>query len=461
MIIIKSLPRKTASFSQLIHYINKGRAAGDEYCFRHNVYSNKPHTIVREYLENSNFLKRRKNGNVLYHEIFSIKYQSGYTKEDLRKILLEAVEQYVKARAGNCLTYAVVHEQHNQIHMHLMISANEIGGSRPYYFSKAEFNKIVELTREYAYNKYPKLEREEKTPKKARARTKTVDNEVHFKKRTGRKSDRELMKERLQAIFAKSQTSHRFISSLQAEKIQVYQRGKTFGFLDEATGKKYRLKTLELEREFEELNKRFMKGENEKAQADNKRSLKPEQAKTHSPKADNGKKADKSGLEYIRDKVRAILLKSKSYNEFIKSLEDENIQIYRIGDTFGFIDKMTNYKYRLKTLGLEAEFTAFVQGANKKKTFGEKIKNFSKRFLHEIINDTEHLVTGQKPEMENEIWTQDSAGQRSKDTHQKDHIKTGLDKAKVEAREKFKKQMKETRTASKNQKTEDLEKRKK
>jgi hypothetical protein len=52
------------------------------------------------------------------------------------------------------------------------------------------------------------------------------------------------MKERLQAIFAKSKNPQVFISTLEAEKIQVYQRGKTFGFLDEATSKKYRAQTL-------------------------------------------------------------------------------------------------------------------------------------------------------------------------------------------------------------------------
>lgn len=275
MIIIKSLKRKTASFSQLLHYINKGRVENDNFYFKHNVYSNKPHTIVREFIENSNYLKRRKNGNVLYHEIFSIKYQAGYTKEELRKILLNTTEQYIKARAGNCLVYAVVHEQHNQIHMHLMISANEIGSSKPYYFSKAEFNKIIELTRDYAYNKYPKLEREEKVHKKPRAKSKTIDNEVQYKKRTGKKSDRELMKEKLQSILNNSKTPQAFIKTLEDEKIRIYKRGKTFGFLDETTGKKYRLKTLELEREFEALNNQFTKDnepnkEHTRAETDNK-----------------------------------------------------------------------------------------------------------------------------------------------------------------------------------------------
>jgi len=325
MIIIKSLQRKTASFSQLLHYINRGRVKDDQYFFTHNIYGRKPRDIVREFAENSQYLKRRKNGNVLYHEIFSIKYQDGYTKEELRKIVLEAVEQYVKARAGNCLVYAVVHEQHNQIHMHLMISANEAGSSKPYYFSKTDFNKIIELTREYAYNKYPKLEHEEKTRKKrkARAGSKTVDNEVQFKKRTGQKSDRELMRERLQGIFSKCRTSQDFIDTLQSEKIQVYQRGKTFGFLDEATGKKYRLKTLELEREFEALNSRFMEKADEKMKEKVNTTHKGNEKSTDDKINDRQYEADRFKKEYIKpglDKAKAET-REKFYEQIKKTRE--------------------------------------------------------------------------------------------------------------------------------------------
>lgn len=41
------------------------------------------------------------------------------------------------------------------------------------------------------------------------------------------------------------------------EKLEIYSRGQTYGFQDTLTGKKYRLKTLELEEEFSQMTHIF------------------------------------------------------------------------------------------------------------------------------------------------------------------------------------------------------------
>ncbi|MDL2280038.1 relaxase/mobilization nuclease domain-containing protein, partial [Desulfovibrio sp. OttesenSCG-928-G11] len=269
---IKSMSRKTASFSQLINYINKGREKDDEYCFKHNIYASKPYTITKEFLENHKTLKKRKNTNSLFHEVISIKYQKSYSKEQLREILKDLTEQYIKARANNCLVYSVIHEQHNQIHAHLMISSNELDSTKTHYFSKHQYKQIQELTRKYAYEKYPQLEREETKEKlkeqskqSSKRKSKIVDSEVHLKKRTGKDSEREKLRERLKTIFKLAKSQDEFIKFLRMEKLELYQRGQTFGFLDQETGKKYRLKTLELENEFQNMNDSFLERQNDKS----------------------------------------------------------------------------------------------------------------------------------------------------------------------------------------------------
>lgn len=263
------MSRKTASFSQLLNYINKGREKEDEYFFKYNIYANKPYTITKEFLENHKNLKKRKNTNSLFHEVISIKYQKAYSKEELREILKDLTEQYIQARAKNCLVYSVIHEQHNQIHAHLMISSNELDNSKTHYFSKYQYKQIQELTRKYAYEKYPQLEREEtkeKSKKKdfPKRKSKTVDSEVHLKKRTGKESEREKLRKRLETIFELAKDQHEFIKFLRMEKLELYQRGQTYGVLDQATSKKYRLKTLELENEFRNMNDFFLKQQNER-----------------------------------------------------------------------------------------------------------------------------------------------------------------------------------------------------
>jgi hypothetical protein len=159
MIIIKSMSRKTASFSQLLNYLNKGRVEKDNYFLRHNIYSYKPYYIVKEFQENYKTLKKQKNSNALYHEIISLKHQNNLSVEEQREMLKDLSEQYIKARANDNMVYCVIHEQHNQIHCHLMISSNELLNDKNKRLSKKEFDKIKEELRNYAYTKYPKLEK--------------------------------------------------------------------------------------------------------------------------------------------------------------------------------------------------------------------------------------------------------------------------------------------------------------
>jgi hypothetical protein len=378
----------------------------------------------------------------MYHEIISLKHQKNISVEKQREILKDLMNQYTNVRANNNMVYGVIHEQHNQVHSHLMISSNEVASDRNKRLDKKEFAEIKAGLKIYAKAKYPELEITEKTSKKARAKTRAIDNEVQFKKRTGKKSDRELMKERLQAVFARSNKPQDFIKILEAEKIQVYQRGKTFGFLDEVTGRKYRLKMLELEKEFTKMDSKFM-GLSQEA------------------KPNEGFKTSK---EFFTDKLKEILSTSQTYNEFVENLEKENIHIYRTDKGFGFVDKKTDWKYRLETLRLETEFQNFedrVNSKNKKENekeevkkpenekyrkFANKAKNFGKRFLHEVVNDLEHFITGKKPTMENGIWTQENAGQMRKNTS-KGFDKASFDKLKSEEQEKFRAKIQEARKA--------------
>ena len=394
--IIKSTSRKTPSFSQLLNYLNKGRRENDNYSFRHNIYSHKPYYIVKEYGENYKNLKRKTNSNALYHEIISLKYQNNLTREEQREILKDLMQQYTNLRANYNMVYGVIHEQHKQIHCHLMISSNELSNNKNKRLSKAEFEEIKTNLLNHAKTNYPKLEHTTHPKRRSRAKARKIDNETQFKKRTGKKSDRELMKERLQSVFAKSKNPHEFASNLRDEKIQIYQRGKIFGFQNEITGRKYRLKTLELEQEFMKMDASFANLTKEAS---------------HNEK-------QKTEKELFKDKLKTILSNSKSSNEFQASLEKEGIYIYYKENSFGFVNQKTDWKYRLETLGLEAEFQAFMERVkknDKNKSFADKAKSFGKRFLHEILNDTEHFITGKKPTMENEIWTQTNAGQRQKE----------------------------------------------
>jgi hypothetical protein len=241
------------------------------------------------------------------------------------------------------------------MHCHLVISSNEVESQRNKRFDKKQFGNIKEKLREYAYNKYPKLERIEKKKRKTRAKTKTIDNELQYKRRTGKQSDKEIMKERLQAIFLNSQDQQSLINNLQTENIKIYQRGNTFGFLDTSTDKKYRLKTLELEDEFHKLNDRLTKQATNTKQGE-------ETMNAHYQDTSEFRQAEYVGqhIGQIRDVLKEIIQDSKSYDEFFANIKNNNIEMYKVDDTFGFYNMKTGYKYRLKTLFLEDNFNDMI-----------------------------------------------------------------------------------------------------
>jgi hypothetical protein len=257
MVIVISNTRKTASFSQLLKYINNGREKKDEYSFK-NIDSNTHYEIIKEYLENAKFLKKQKNSKILFHEILSLKKQNDLSIEEQREILKDLIAQYIDSWAANHLAYAVIHEKENTLHAHVMISSNEYGNTKNKRLSLSQFADIKDRLNEYAYAKYPQLEKTEFSKKqRERGKARQIDKEKQFEKRTGQQSAKAAFKERLQAIFDLSASREQFIAFLQRENIHIYQRGQAWGFVDNNSGTKYRVKTLGLESDFDRLNARL------------------------------------------------------------------------------------------------------------------------------------------------------------------------------------------------------------
>ena len=252
--IIKSMPRKTASFSQLFAYIRRGgeKEKSPENVIFHNVYRT-DHRMVAEFEENAKLLRKRKNSNYLYHEVISLKTQDlqldlSAQKEMLRKI----VKQYIKTRASKCLVYAEVHTEHSHnLHFHLMISANEVGSRRRLSLKKYQFNKVKRELEGYVLANFPQLG-QEKVIDKPRGKTKSSRKEDEFKKRTSKASEKDELKAAF-SWFAGSGLSHKEIAEfLQKGGYEVYKRGKNYGIYSTKTKRKFRLTVLGLpENEFE------------------------------------------------------------------------------------------------------------------------------------------------------------------------------------------------------------------
>ena len=140
--IIKSLSRKSRSFrpgsrgglgpfASLARYMNRGIQEEDgKAVLWHNFYGSektREDEIIREFETNSRFLKERANGNILYHEIMS--FSRGYELDDERlfRVIADIGQEYLSERAPRQLGYGVIHRDTDHIHLHLMISANQVG----------------------------------------------------------------------------------------------------------------------------------------------------------------------------------------------------------------------------------------------------------------------------------------------------------------------------------------------
>lgn len=249
--IIKSMSRKSKSFSQLYDYLTRDKSS---FTFSRNTYTHSKNKkeFVNEFYENSRHLREARGKVFMYHEVLSLE-QNELSHERQREILLDMAEKYILQRAENHLSFGVIHEEKNNMHLHLMISANEIEGERRVRLSKQEFSQIQQRLENYKNQKYQELNKSslyqyKKDPSKEK------QNEQELKNR-GVRSLKDEIKENLRATFSKATSSTYMENHLKSLDYEIYTRGKTQGV--RYKNKNYRFKTLGLEKEYEQLLKKL------------------------------------------------------------------------------------------------------------------------------------------------------------------------------------------------------------
>lgn len=255
--IIKSKSRKVANFDQLYDYMKKGAEKHDGvHVFSSSVYTHQREKILQEFIDNSLLFKKRKNSVYLYHEIISITRTKGIATEKQQQALFHIVQEYVDQRAKNNLVYGYMHnDADNNIHYHLMISSNERGSNKNLRLSKREFDGAKKHLENWTNTHYPELKQGLVINKQAGK--KTSHNGAELKKRTGKMPERERVFQALNNVFSTSADKQTFFEKLSSEHLEIYTRGKAIGFKDVNTGRKYRLKTLGLEKQFESMSSRI------------------------------------------------------------------------------------------------------------------------------------------------------------------------------------------------------------
>lgn len=264
--IIKSMSRKHPSFAQLIDYIEgEAKLKSRHHSIHRNLYSRDRECLKREFAENARHLRYRKNGVYLYHEVLSITRSQTLTEDEQKTRLQRIVEEYLNARAKNNFAYAVLHEDTDNLHFHIVMSANEAGDSNRKRLSKAEFANIQTSLEQWVLTHHSELEQNpvfhknqttaERTEREAK-RQHLSDKGEQMKRRGAKTDRRDQVQEHLADIFETATDPRHFAELMEKAGFALYTRGNTHGITDRE-GNKYRLARLGLSEAWQKLDEKM------------------------------------------------------------------------------------------------------------------------------------------------------------------------------------------------------------
>ena len=101
------MSRKEASFGRLVRYMDRDVTSGHgRRVLFHNLFSHEKtpsEQIIEDFRRNAEYLRQRKNGNALYHEILS--FSTGYRVQvdELVRAIADIGQEYLNQRAPDQL----------------------------------------------------------------------------------------------------------------------------------------------------------------------------------------------------------------------------------------------------------------------------------------------------------------------------------------------------------------------
>ena len=300
--IIKSMSRSSKSFATLYDYFCKNENVNLR---GFNIFSNANNReeVIKEFLENSEYLKNSRGKNYLYHEIISLK-KNDLSVDEQKVILEDLAFKYLSLRAENHLGLMALHLDKEHIHIHLMISSNRILENKRTRLSKKKFHDIQQQIERYTNQNYPQLEPTSHYLRdKISQKEKQTEQELKHKR--GKTTKKDQLKTLLKEAFKKANSTTFLKNHFQYLNIEFYIRGKTTGVIFE--NKKYRLKTLGLE----ELYFRTLKRLDKKNERDLKRAK--TKAKVNDDFSEKNDRISKRKKEM--EKVRASQSKNKNFEK--------------------------------------------------------------------------------------------------------------------------------------------------
>lgn len=245
--ILKIKSRKRATWRQLLRYMEDGM---DErsIVFAHNLRGNTIDEWVQEFRDNEAYRQvKRSDSTKLFHEIISWAPDDAHLLEQQK--LLDLARTYIDMRAPNGMAVVVSHRDPDKhAHLHICLSGISFKEGKSLRLPAKELTALKLKFQAYQRDHYPELVHSIADHGK-RARAITSEKEYQLKARTGRPSQKEELRAKLEKHFAGARSQAEFFKRLTADGINVYERaGRPYGVLD-ADGRHHRFTTLGLTHE--------------------------------------------------------------------------------------------------------------------------------------------------------------------------------------------------------------------
>lgn len=259
MAIIKFKTRKDIySAKQLVNYIltDKGRIENpfEAPVLLQNINRLDLETIHKDFLENHKYQSKRKGSIAIYHTIIAI------SKEDRKFVTKEMLQDFMHKfiEFQGLQNAIVIAKSHENQHIHLMISSNELRSAKRLRMSQTKMKQLLQDFENYHKEKYPQLEHSIvhtiKQPKKLRDiaqedRNHRRENEYQLKLRLGdNKTQKEVVAEIVNELLQKVGNFSQLVQYIEKTAgIEIYSyRGKIRGVIFQ---RKWRFSTLGVRKE--------------------------------------------------------------------------------------------------------------------------------------------------------------------------------------------------------------------
>ena len=272
MLLKSQTLKHPAGIGNLVRYIFKEQSRytdkkGKEFIHAHNIEKSDIDGYIQQFKENLKALEQSRSRVQMYHYLLS------WNPDDKEKlnttILRQSTRKFISLLNDKGQFLSVAHgKDTGHVHIHILAAGLELGRNKALRVNKQHFSDIQQTLQDYEKFHFPFLNSTVNYGKKEKERTQLPHTEYEMG-RYKRTSKKHKLRNDIQKTAQQAESKAAFLQLLQDQNIHAYYRNsKLAGFKDPTSGRKYRIKTLQLEETLKRVDKSTEKNKQQKNDID-------------------------------------------------------------------------------------------------------------------------------------------------------------------------------------------------